>query len=634
MFISLNVKNGFYDNNDIIINFTQGLNVLTGPNGSGKSHTIDLLNYSLFGTQALRSSITEYPNNFKVICEFKINNNVYKVERAAKTSKLYLLENNKYEIQSTSTTAVNNTIKELLSYDYKIFSLTNYVKQNNLLNLTSCTPSALAELIQIISGISSSELLENHLKELTATNKAENKALENTKNNLNVSTIEFSINEQFEKLLSKDSNFLNTIKDNILETNKKINFNKDTVKQLETINNQYHQFQSNLQELEEYKDYTLETLTDSLIELNNIQNKIQNLKNYLNSVQKPEEELHPDYLLDQEYLIIKNDEYKAYLKAKEQLESKQITCPSCQTSFCPGHENIVPLEAPEKPSITLKDIEVQLNWIKVKKAYNASQEELEALEMVYDNLPNSDEIKFKIEQVKKYNSVNQTYIEILNTLKSFIESFNIICKDDIINSSLDLKSKLENEIPEQEELLDYNRQLEKDIVNYISNKKYYELYLETVTNLENNIKDNNSKQELLTLLRSVLITCKKEIQSQVLPLINTTSSKLLSTMTGGERSSIEIDKSFQIQVDGQKVDVLEGSGQVLTNICLRIAMLNTFYKDSFLVFIGDEIDSPLHEDRFAFLEKSLDNLSSLGYQIIIISHKDFNIGNIIDMGSL
>ena len=634
MFISLNVKNGFYDNNDIIINFTQGLNVLTGPNGSGKSHTIDLLNYSLFGTQALRSSITEYPNNFKVICEFKINNNVYKVERTAKTSKLYLLENNKYEIQSTSTTAVNNTIKELLSYDYKIFSLTNYVKQNNLLNLTSCTPSALAELIQIISGISSSELLENHLKELTATNKAENKALENTKNNLNVSTIEFSINEQFEKLLSKDSNFLNTIKDNILEINKKINFNKDTVKQLETINNQYHQFQSNLQQLEEYKDYTLETLTDSLIELNNIQNKIQNLKNYLNSVQKPEEELHPDYLLDQEYLIIKNDEYKAYLKAKEQLESKQITCPSCQTSFCPGHENIVPLEAPEKPSITLKDIEVQLNWIRVKKAYNASQEELEALEMVYDNLPNSDEIKFKIEQVKKYNSVNQTYIEILNTLRSFIESFNIVCEDDIINSSLYLKSKLEDEIPEQEELLEYNRQLEKDIVNYISNKKYYELYLETVTNLENNIKDNNSKQELLTLLRSVLITCKKEIQSQVLPLINTTSSKLLSTMTGGERSSIEIDKSFQIQVDGQKVDVLEGSGQVLTNICLRIAMLNTFYKDSFLVFIGDEIDSPLHEDRFAFLEKSLDNLSNLGYQIIIISHKDFNIGNIIDMGSL
>ena len=634
MFISLNVKNGFYDNNDIIINFTQGLNVLTGPNGSGKSHTIDLLNYSLFGTQALRSSITEYPNNFKVICEFKINNNLYKVERTAKTSKLYLLENNKYEIQSTSTTAVNNTIKELLSYDYKIFSLTNYVKQNNLLNLTSCTPSALAELIQIISGISSSELLENHLKELTATNKAENKALENTKNNLNVSTIEFSINEQFEKLLSKDSNFLNTIKDNILEINKKINFNKDTVKQLETINNQYYQFQSNLKELEEYRDYTLETLTDSLIELNNIQNKIQNLKNYLNSVQKPEEEFHSDYLLNQEYLIIKNDEYKAYLKAKEQFESKQITCPNCQTSFCPGHENIVPLEAPEKPSITLKDIQVQLNWIKVKEDYNASQEELEALETIYDNLPNSDEIKFKIEQVKKYNSVNQTYIEILNTLKSFIESFNITCKDDIINSSLDLKSKLENEIPEQEELLEYNRQLEKDIVNYISNKKYYELYLETVTNLENNIKDNNSKQELLTLLRSVLITCKKEIQSQVLPLINTTSSKLLSTMTGGERSSIEIDKSFQIQVDGQKVDVLEGSGQVLTNICLRIAMLNTFYKDSFLVFIGDEIDSPLHEDRFAFLEKSLDNLSNLGYQIIIISHKDFNIGNIIDMGSL
>lgn len=634
MFISLNVKNGFYDSDNITINFTHGLNVLTGPNGSGKSHTIDLLNYSLFGTQALRSSITEYPNNFKVICEFKINNNVYKVERTTKTSKLYLLENNKYEIQSTSTTAVNNTIKELLSYDYKIFSLTNYVKQNNLLNLTSCTPSALAELIQIISGISSSELLENHLRELTTTNKAENKALENTKNNLNVSSIEFSINEQFEKLLSKDSNLLNTIKDDILEINKKINFKKDTVKQLETINNQYHQFQSNLQELERYKDYTLETLTDSLIELNNIQNKIQNLKNYLNNVQKPEEEFHPDYLLDQEYLIIKNDEYKAYLKAKEQFESNQITCPNCQTNFCPGHENVIVLEAPEKPCLTLQDIKVQLDWIKVKEAYKASQEELEALETVYNNLPDSDEIKFKIEQVKKYNSVNQTYIEILNTLKSFIESFNIICEDDIINSSLDLKSKLENEIPEQEEFLEYNRQLEKDIVNYISNKKYYELYLETVTNLENNIKDNNNKQELLTLLRAVLTTCKKEIQSQVLPLINTTSSKLLSTMTGGERSSIEIDKSFQIQVDGQKVDVLEGSGQVLTNICLRIAMLNTFYKDSFLVFIGDEIDSPLHEDRFAFLEKSLDNLSNLGYQIIIISHKDFNTGNIIDMGSL
>lgn len=637
MFISLKIKNGFYNSSDINITFTEGLNVLIGPNGSGKSHTIDLLNYSLFGTQALRSSITDYKDNFSVTCEFKINNYIYKVERNAKSSKLSVFEDSKYNILVTGTTPVNSYIKDLLNYDYKIFSLTNYIKQNNLLNLTSCTPTALSELIQVISGISNSEKLEEYLKAKLSSLRSESKALESTKNNILLNNnITFNPNKEYDDLLK--NGILKILQKRILDNTLKNNNNENFISNISTSLELLKGLEKELQILDKYSEYSIEDLTNSLIEIESFKNKINSLENTIRTIKKPKDVYTQEYLKEQENLIKLNSEYNSYLKVKAQFEENSVTCPSCNNVFSLHEEcNPIPLvEAPEKPVLTSKDIQEQLRWSELESSYISSHKELEHLKTLLQSLPKGEELKESISLYNKYVKVKDQYLNLYNTLYTLIikETDLDFDKNTLISFTNELILKIENDNKDLLINTTKDKELEDILVKYNADKITYDNIFNTVSTIENDINRNNEALKTVSLLKDVLLKCKKEIQSQILPVINTTSSNLLSVMTGGERSNISIDKTFNISVDNQSVDVLEGSGQVLTNICLRIALLNTFYKDSFLVFIGDEIDSPLHEDRFNFLEKALSNLVSLGYQLIIISHKEFNFGNIINLGSL
>ena len=144
-------------------------------------------------------------------------------------------------------------------------------------------------------------------------------------------------------------------------------------------------------------------------------------------------------------------------------------------------------------------------------------------------------------------------------------------------------------------------------------------------------EDAEEKENTSNLLYQVLIDTKKEIQKLSLPVLNSIASNILSDITGGERNKVEITEGFKIEVDSTDVNVIEGSAQVITNLSLRIALLNTFYKDNFLVCLFDEIDESLHEDRFEYMEECFNRLANSGYQIIAVSHKDYSSGNIINL---
>ena len=110
MFQSILIKNSFISK-DIFIEFEDGLNILSAKNGFGKSTILEMLNYSLFGTQALRSSVTDYPKDFEVICKILINSRTYIINRTVKNS--YIVSDE--EVVVTGITPVNSFIKELLN---------------------------------------------------------------------------------------------------------------------------------------------------------------------------------------------------------------------------------------------------------------------------------------------------------------------------------------------------------------------------------------------------------------------------------------------------------------------------------------------------------------------------------------
>jgi len=117
---------------DTKVSFTSGFNLLHAPNGRGKSTILELIAYSLFGTEALRASAgQEYPS-LGTDLTLTVNNKAYQIVRSKKRTEL--LEQG--IVVAVGTTAVNAFILRLLGYNGKVYNVANYVRQDHVKALT------------------------------------------------------------------------------------------------------------------------------------------------------------------------------------------------------------------------------------------------------------------------------------------------------------------------------------------------------------------------------------------------------------------------------------------------------------------------------------------------------------------
>lgn len=117
---------------DTKVSFTSGFNLLHAPNGRGKSTILELIAYSLFGTEALRASAgQEYPS-LGTDLTLTVNNKAYQIIRSKKRTEL--LEQG--VVLAVGTTAVNAFILRLLGYNGKVYNVANYVRQDHVKALT------------------------------------------------------------------------------------------------------------------------------------------------------------------------------------------------------------------------------------------------------------------------------------------------------------------------------------------------------------------------------------------------------------------------------------------------------------------------------------------------------------------
>jgi DNA repair exonuclease SbcCD ATPase subunit len=92
-------------------------------------------------------------------------------------------------------------------------------------------------------------------------------------------------------------------------------------------------------------------------------------------------------------------------------------------------------------------------------------------------------------------------------------------------------------------------------------------------------------------------------------------------MTGGQRSLIEVDQEFDVTVDGQAFSTLSGFGKAVANLALRLGLGQVLTNNVLSVFVGDEIDASMDEDRAENLHNCIQCLAGKISQIIHISHK-------------
>lgn len=111
------------------------------------------------------------------------------------------------------------------------------------------------------------------------------------------------------------------------------------------------------------------------------------------------------------------------------------------------------------------------------------------------------------------------------------------------------------------------------------------------------------------------------VKQHLIPSLNRVASHLITGMTGGERQSIVIDEDFDVTVDGQPVDTLSGSGKAVANLALRLGLGQVLTNKVFSIFIGDEIDASLDQDRSENCATTLRAVKDRLSQVILISHK-------------
>jgi exonuclease SbcC len=117
----------------------------------------------------------------------------------------------------------------------------------------------------------------------------------------------------------------------------------------------------------------------------------------------------------------------------------------------------------------------------------------------------------------------------------------------------------------------------------------------------------------------------------LVPSLSRVASSLLSEMTDGKRTKVEVDEDFEVTVDGQPVRTLSGSGISVVNLALRIALGQVLTQKVVPVFLADEIDHDMDAKRAEATHASLKKLTGVLDKVIVVTHKDIEGDHIIHL---
>lgn len=142
------------------LDFTTGLTGIVGANGKGKSMVLEMIQYALFGTQALRGAMDGYAK-IEVSLLLELKGQSYLVTRTKSTALIQTAfvpegsEVAKLESLATGTKPVNAKIEELFGYSSDVFRIANVCNQGKIEELGDMKPTARKQLVDETVGLNS-----------------------------------------------------------------------------------------------------------------------------------------------------------------------------------------------------------------------------------------------------------------------------------------------------------------------------------------------------------------------------------------------------------------------------------------------------------------------------------------------
>ncbi len=364
---------------DTTVTFSNGFNLIHAPNGRGKSTVLELIAYSLFGTEALRASAgAEYPN-LSTSLFFDVKGKTYFVERCKK--QVRLLCNS--EVLAIGTTPVNAAILRLFGYNSKVYNVANYVRQSHVQALTHVLRAD--DRRQVLENTIGLTVIDKVVKELTEAVKGFEGEIKGLEAALSVELAEpiplegyyedrtedlgntLAAYRHYNQLIGQIQQVTEPIKPDAAEVSveeiKKLNSDIDDLKKIQCT---YHQM-----------CLEVSRLTRRVAEKPNVGPYVDLIDLDLEGIES-EAEYYEGILKENDSRLkewasiilptLSEDEiktaaaewkvYKDWLEYQKLLKSEKVDCPNCGTHFCVSHKELsqftdfTPETVIEKPTVS------------------------------------------------------------------------------------------------------------------------------------------------------------------------------------------------------------------------------------------------------------------------------------------
>ncbi len=631
MLKSLYVENGFKHHKKKWT-FGEGLTAITGKNEAGKSLILEFIRFGLFGSKALRGAASDY-KKLVVELEFEVRSKAYKVVRNPSRTSLHEGK----EMIATGTTAVNAKIIEILGYGLIVFDVANACLQGSVEALGTMKPTDRRKMVDDTVGLNVIDDLITYTKEQASVYRGKIEALEG---NLTPPPLpDEVIAETSAELLvlvqqaEADVTELNKLRGRLHaaqvanapqeEPVRPRNYLPEADRRhTQTVLSRRYYIGNLLRGLPEGPSQTEDELEAMLAEW--AASDLWEAVNREFEALPPKPALNPDEIAKESVRV---GEYLTWKRYAHLWSQHKIECPKCEHQFAAGVSDPGPWEG-EEPKYREAELDAMLRaWTK-----------LENFDKKYGTLgpkPKAPALsKAEIAQAKtalKAQGQRQALLAELNDLPVVGENFE---EDRDASAHYDqqyaawqnadkvapLWDRINELGPKDAELIELRRKYterrvyEAAVKAYDDAMKALDVRKAELDEVKVELEDHKNAAKALTEL-------KVKIKQHLLPALAKRASKLLKSMTGGERHLIEIDDAFNIVVDGQPITTLSGSAKAAANLSVRIGLGQVLTNKVFSVLLADEVDAAMDADRAEHTAASLRALTSEISQIILISHK-------------
>lgn len=582
--------NNCFRHQDRTFTFEKGLTGVVGPNESGKSLIVEMIRYALFGSKALRGVSEDY-RKLHVELDFEVNGRLFEVVRKGSRATLTERGDPGEEPQMVSgTRPVNDAIRQILGYDLTVFDVANACNQGDVEKLSNMAPAERKQMVDQTVGLTVLDEVIRFCGDEGNALKREAAALE--------SVLRKPVKPEDPGVRKSDEI-------------------APELKQAVKLAEHYHQLRGQLanRPAEPVRPEKcpvpekLEVLLDQQEEREEILGQMRKLERELKNL-APEE-------WDEEDL----DEFEAQHERAERWQQREKLlaqghheCPKCHHQWPVADlGNLESVTETHPPAISRQQIRGHRSRLGNKDRIAALTQAIDELEdmLLSDRSEEIDLVRAWKAKVKAYESAKEAYDLYNHDLPRKQAELEELEGVDTVVSSL-------------REELDLARTYERDLARYQKEMTLYEEYLKAHETLcrrsEAFLESRQSVQDL-----------KVRVKTHLLPSLNKVASLLLSQMTGGERYRVEVDPDFEIAVDGQSIRTLSGSGKAVANLAIRIALGQILTNRVFSVFLADEVDAAMDDERATYTSEALRRLTNSVGQVIQVTHKRPNTDHMFEL---